>query len=286
MLTSYSGRMLLNSCPRKFQLRKVYGIGDREDTEENPNFAFGLAVEAGVVEFTKSKSLARAAVACFAGWDIDLFAERKDKSIWNALVLMDIIAQQPEFQDSDFEVAILEGKPAIQVGYSIDCGDGYFERGYIDLILYSKSAQLYTVVEIKTTGANVVHPESYQNSAQGTGYVVVLDAILRKLGLAAGQNFNVLYIVAQVPYFNVHLFPFPKGARHKLEWLLTLLLDKKKLQSFEEEDFYPKHGQSCVAFNRACSYFGECHTSLAGFPKAKQEIVLGDYDYNFTLEDL
>lgn len=278
MNLSYSSRLLINSCPRKFYLRKVANIQDSHD-EDNPDLAFGKALEAAVVEYLRSKDLKRASVAALQAWSIDLDLEWKEKNFWNVLLLTKKFPYDDFLNSKEFKLL------DYQVGYKIDLGDGFADRGWIDAILYSEERNLYTILEVKTTGSRNINPLSYKNSSQAEGYATVLDLILKKTGKGEA-NLNVIYLVAQVPQLELHVFPFPKGQHIKKEFLATLLLEKERVQRYKELEFWPRHGQSCMSYNRECTYANVCGFNLGHFEQKVEEVEADNtYDFDFHIND-
>jgi hypothetical protein len=111
------------------------------------------------------------------------------------------------------------------------------------------------VVELKTTVMTNVHEAQYQNSSQALGYGAVLDLMAADLNKAS--SFDVLYLVFQSRSKNLVPMPFTKTAKDRVDWLNSLMINVSKIELYETNG-YPKQGQSCYNFFRACEYINTC----------------------------
>jgi hypothetical protein len=144
----------------------------------------------------------------------------------------------------------------IELTYVIDIIDGFTDEGHIDLILYHPVKNRYMVVEIKTTGNNVVDEATYKYSDQPLGYGIVLDAIAAQSGGTA--SFDVLYLVWKSRTRELIAMPFSKSIRDRARWLRELLMDIEMIQGYQQAEHFPHRGESCFSFFRQCEHFASC----------------------------
>ena len=159
--------------------------------------------------------------------------------------------------------------------------------GYVDAVVQNIHSGIYAVIEAKTTGMRLEKLEPmYSNSPQGIGYSLVLDAVVA--GEKGEASWTILYLVNQLKFSShlptLHIYPFEKTRKDKLEWLLTLQLDYKRMLGYRELGFWPKRGDHCMTYNRPCPLYGVCDIPMDGHEgMIKQE---DDWDYTFDLGTL
>jgi hypothetical protein len=264
---SNSTRDVLHTCPRKFELSKIEAAAseDSSGNDSNIDLIFGKAVGAGIAYYIATKSLDAAIFEVFKTWSIDLFVE-KEKAKKNFFLAVAAIQKFATFSDEFLktkEIAVFNGRPAVELSFLILLPSGYRYYGHIDVILRDIKTGELTIVECKTTGAWSVNPASYQNSDQGLGYSIILDLIAAHYGTYA--NYIVLYLVYQTVEFEWHPLPFVKRRAARAEFVQSLLYDISALEQYKKTGFFPKRGGSCVTFNRTCRFFGLCHMSNNSF---------------------
>lgn len=256
---SYSTSCTLHSCPRRFLLEKLTAESS-SDTTDNVDFLYGHAVGAGVQNFAHAKDIRAAVWDSFLSWKGDLLLEvpKKNKSFFNALLgVMKFAGTVGELLE-DWEVAVLaNGKPAIELAFRLDLGNGYFYMGHIDAILWHPQRRQFMVLELKTTGFNSINDAQYKNSAQALGYSLIVD-VLAPLYNAEAGNYEVLYLVYKATIREWEALPFVKSRQQRANWLLQLRMDCSILTLFRETDHFPTHGESCYNFFRQCEFFGIC----------------------------
>lgn len=293
-LLSHSSEQLLNTCPRKYQIYKLRGVKDRESTNDT---LFGHAVGEGIQTLIETKNRNKALWAAFMGWKddfrkTDLKAVDSNKTADFIPVAID--AFMPYLQETfkGWEIAHFNGKPAKELSFSVDFGDGFYFRGYVDLVLYNPSLNLFLVLELKTTKLRNVDEATYANSMQGLGYGVLLDTIARSLGLGKPSSYEVLYLVYKSTSFAWEVFPFKKSLLKRIQWLQHILAQIERIKIYESLGYWPMHGESCMHFFRRCEYYGICNLNilhLAGV-KRLEDVKLVDedktYDFNFSAATL
>lgn len=292
---SDSSIKLLHSCPRRFQLYRLFGgMGYTEDGE-NENLLFGSAVGAGTQELFISNDVDKAIVAAAIAWEgslDDSLGARSKKTIWHAIEATQKFYEFRHQVLSDYEVLLVDGKPAAELGYMIDFGDGFVHRGFLDLLLVSKRTGDLLVYEGKTTKFSNLHDAVYKNSGQGLGYDIVVEAIAKKLNITRQyDNYDVLYSVYKSGSGEWQEFRFPKSNTSRAMWLKQILREIQHIAEYAQDDFFPRYGENCYAFFRPCPYFELCgmqDNSLRILPEQVPIAVDDDsrYTFRFTLDEL
>ena len=151
------------------------------------------------------------------------------------------------------------------------------------------------MLECKTTKFRDPHPAQYQNSLQGVGYALILDAVALQEGYEMGNLYDVYYPVYSSTGMHWTTFPFPKGYAARADFIRALLYEKRIVHMYASEGYFPKVGSGCYSFFRECPYFGACTMSnrmLVGAAekllaeKDTEEGAKEHYQFHFTLEDL
>lgn len=302
-VTSYSKLSKLHECPRSYELamyRAVVPIAE-ELIEAQPNydFAFGHAVGAGIQTYGATRDLVAAQFAAFLAWKAPYDGQKTDKrgnpagkSLPHALIAVEKFQYFMQSELEDWNVAMLpDGRPAVEVAFAVDTGNGYFHFGHIDAIIQHRETKRLAVWEGKTGSAAAVDAK-YANSYQALGYSVVVDAISKALGLPSGE-YDVFYIYFSSATTEFTLLPFTKNRSQRAEWLQDLLLDHAAIDQYKSLNFFPKRGDSCVnTWGRTCQWFGNCHMRNSSlFPNVNLDRLEGigelhAVDFSFTLQEL
>jgi hypothetical protein len=290
---SYSTSLTLHSCPRRFLLEKITA-GLSSDATDNVDFLYGHAVGAGVQCYTHTRSIKQSLWDAFLSWKGDLLLEipKSKKSFWNACIGIMNYAGSIDDLLGDWGIAILpNGKPAIEVAFMLDLGNGYIYMGHIDAILYSPTLNQFMVLELKTTRFNTVHSAQYKNSGQALGYSLIVDVIAKAMAVDA-VNYQVLYAVYKTGLQEWEPIPFVKTRSQRAQWLLQLRIDCSIIDMYREIDHFPTHGESCFSFFRPCEFFESCDikSQMEAF---KDNLIEADaaeavkgIDYIFHIADL
>jgi len=283
---SHSAFELFHSCERKYDLLKNRHIGSTLDSEPDSNrnnvhLDFGTALGAGIQELLLHDNLDQAIwVAMRNYYYANETSNKNEIAIVNAL-----IALQATWDPDEWEVVANE----LSFKVVLDPATQDYYCGYVDAVLRNRHTGVYAITEVKTTGYKMENLEPmYSNSPQGIGYSLVLDQIVKQLGGVA--SWTILYIVVQLkskhPIPTLHLYPFEKQKKDKLEWLLTLQLDYQRILQYTELQFWPKRGSKCFTFNRACPLYGICGLPIEGHEGNEMIKKEDDWSYVFELSDL
>ncbi len=266
---SYSSNLMLHTCPRKYQLYKLGTVPEQaDDVESSITFAYGHLVGLGIQCCFEGKSIQRTIWECYQFWKPDLLATnpKQMKSFWLAIAAIEkFYSLHNGGYLKDWELVQHEGKPAVELGFIIDLGDGFMYRGFVDAVLAHKQTGAIRVLEVKTTSANL-NAATYKNSAQAIGYSIVLDHLFPSL-----SAYDVLYLVYKTKLLEYEQLQFAKSYMQRALWIQELLLEKKKIQLYEEVGVYPTHGESCYDFYRECEYLGVCTLSTASLTEPLSE---------------
>lgn len=276
---SYSVRNDL-ACPRYYQITHLNKHVSPEQMEANSydfgnvDFAFGHAVGAGVQAILNKEPYLWKVLQA---WDIDLQREKKGKSISRVIMALDLFESFIEgFDGADFhgwEVARFAERPAIELDFCIDLGNGDSYSGHIDIVLYNPSRNEYCVLEIKTDGSFNVHESKYGNSDQGTGYSIIVDLLA---GSDSISSPNVLYLCYSTSESKWITWRFNKSVEAKLEFINGVMLDLSRIKQMQEMDFFPKDGSHCYKYNRPCAYYELCDMKKLKTPNPTPYITLFD----------
>ena len=258
---SYSSRLVLHECPRKFQIQKLNTELEarRDDDDTQLTFQFGHTVGEGIQLLLSGKSLAETIWISFIKWKQDILADdpKRKKSFALAIIaIQKFDALRKAGFLKEYELVYYQGKPAVELGFRIHLPGGFKYRGFVDVVLRNKETGEVLVLEIKTS-SGAVFASSYKNSAQAIGYSIILDFLFPKL-----SSYKVLYLVYKTKELEYEPVIYNKSYLQRALWIEELLLEIDRLELYEKRGVYPMHGESCVGkFYRECKYLGICTMS-------------------------
>lgn len=258
---SYSSRNTLHKCSRKFQLYRLNSKAEEVvDGNQTLTFAYGHCVGKGVQDIFEGKTLQQIIWGAFIEWDTDLLYEnpKQNKSFFGAVHAIRQIYHAVKDNGflSEYDLVYWQGKPAVELSFSIALPDGFIYRGFVDAVLRNRVTGAVVVLECKTTSSARVNPAEYKNSSQAIGYSIVLDAIFPEL-----SSYEVYYLVYQTKSTEWTTIPFEKSYFQRALWIRELLLDVEMIKLYEEAQIYPMNGESCYDFFRECEYLQHCTMS-------------------------
>jgi PD-(D/E)XK nuclease superfamily len=258
-LISASSIALLRHCPRKYQMQKLSPDFERESTVHT---AYGSMFGEGVQSILAGVPKERAIVAAATKWNVDLDEVDGNKSFWLCCqALMDFANfGQAELTDQ-YEVVMYNGRPTSELGFCIDLGDGFYYRGFMDLVLRNIHSGRILVMDIKTTGSYEVSGIQYQHSDQGISYSVVLDHVVPGI-----NSYDVLYFEYNTRYGKFFQHMYTKDYLERANWIRDLMLEKQKMMMYGEYDSWPKHGgYGCKSFKGSCFWIDSCSMATSSF---------------------
>ena len=128
--------------------------------------------------------------------DIDEDEKKHKKDFWYAIQALNKFTTFRKTVLGNYHVAVLDGKPAVELGFIINCPGGFQYRGKLDAFLVNNRNE-FACFECKTTGSRFLNEAMFRHSGQGIGYSAVVDVIAGRLGLQQRASFPVYYPVYQ-----------------------------------------------------------------------------------------
>lgn len=289
---SYSSSLTLHACPAKYELYKL--SPHHIIHEANADFDFGHQVGLGTQEYIVHQNKDKVYWQMFLsnkGILHDEEGAKKKKTFFHALEAVDRFV--PFYQENLFEwkIAEFDGKPATELGFYIDCGNGWCYRGFVDAVLLNKMRFALGVYEGKTTGSYNINEAMYGNSGQALGYSLVTDEIAKLYGQELVSDYEVNYAVYQSLAQEWTHFKFHKSRTQRAMWIKQLLLDIKHISEYAEEEYFPLYGESCFNYMRQCEFYDTCTISrkylfmdLEKIPEEQDD--MSKYQFQFHLSDI
>lgn len=260
---SHSSLCLLHSCPRKYQLTKLWPEYTREETVDT---SYGKMFGEGLQQIIAGADVETAMLLAISQWNLDIWEVKKEKSFWHCFqAIENFVSLLPESVLANYEVVIWKGKPACELSFRIALPNGFYYRGYIDVLLKHKFDDSLLVVDAKTSGANYASPAKYQNSAQAIGYSIVVDVI------APGtSSFNVMYYEYLTRLNKYVEHTFLKDYLERANWIRDIMLDIEVMKIYDNYESWPMHGESCGGYgNFSCNFLDNCTMQTASLVGSK-----------------
>lgn len=286
---SNSSLVTLHKCPRKYELDKLFKT---ENADDDFHLVFGSLVGTGIQEILEHGDITKAYWKLFIDKKGQLdedFGSIKSKTFYHALIAVDrfVILRNTRFRD--FDLAYFNGKPATELSFTIDCGNGFNYRGFIDAVLINRITKEIVVVECKTTSFSNIHEAVFKHSGQSIGYSVIIDTLVSLLKLEEKSSYKVFYPIYKAGKGEWEVMEFQKTHVARAQWIKNVLLDKSYIEERVADGYFPMRGESCYDFFRPCEYFDICEMSNKSLQldKAKEKIESEEkYQFKFSLEEL
>lgn len=292
-LLSNNSSVLSHKCPRKYELYKLWPPEQSTEDEDDEHLNFGTVVGLGVQEYLRSSDERASKFYLFMAWNKfldDAGGERSKKTFWHALHALERFIGFRKTALSKFKLAYFNGQPATELGFSIDCGDGWFYRGFLDALLIDETNNELCVYEGKTTKNKDIHEAVYKHSGQGLGYSLLIDALAKLLGFgSSGSSFKVRYAIYKSFAYDWELLVFNKTFTQRALWIKNIMLDKERITKYAEDGYFPMYGENCYDFFRPCKYFGICEMSNKYLVGENPVVKVDDeskYPFKFNLMEL
>ena len=285
-LLSHSSINSLQSCPRRYELTKLV----RREKTNTIHTMYGTVVGIGFAEYFLSKDINLAKLKMLIAWELpDLYDAdvKSGKSLLTAYHAIDRLANNIDISEkyNGWIVPSFADKPAVELSFSIDLGDGYFYRGFIDLVLYNPESKKYTVLECKTTGSYTIYEAAYGNSDQAVAYGIILDAIANDV-----PEYNVDYLVYGTRNKAWEVLSFKKAKSSRAKFFADLMVRTEIINLYGTLPYFPTNGSSCITFSSRCEFYSICTLptdklvgALPEFDWVKEQ---AQWDFNFTLGEL
>lgn len=288
---SNSTNVTLHKCPRKFELDKLMKT---QSDNDDFHLVFGSLVGIGIAEIMESGSWEKAywkMFLCDRGNLDDDFGSIKNKTFYHALIAIDRFLALRNSRFRDYELAYFDGKPATELGFTIDCGNGFSYRGFIDAVLLNRITKEIVVLECKTTSFSNIHEAVFKHSGQAIGYSIIIDTMVSLLNLDESSSYTVFYPIYKATKGEWELMEFRKNHVARALWIKNILLDKQFIEERAADNYFPMRGESCYDFFRPCEYFEVCEMAnknlFGDVEKVKERVEADDkYQFKFSLEEL
>lgn len=300
-LLSYSSCCTLHTCPRKYQLRKLFSP-ETQTRERDIHTDFGSLVGLGLQHYYLSNfDLQTTYLMMLSSWKEDLDSEeglRDKKTFFHALLAIDKFIQVAQTRFKDYELFNVTHEDTLgvngtwagcELGFSVSFFDNFKYRGFVDILLIHKYTRKFLVIECKTTKTKRFHPAQFKNSGQGLGYSLVVDTISSKLGNKQAEAFDVVYLVWSTSEGEWNELTIEHSHTDRAQWLRNILFDIERISVYEKAGMFPMHGESCYSYFRACDYFDLCQMSDKSLQLDKAKLISDPdekYMFHFTLEEL
>lgn len=263
---SYSSMGTFASCPRKFELQKLYTQPAREFLSVAAGA--GSALHAGYQEFLVSRDLDKALwVMSLEYPHIHCWDEDDDRS-WEACMATLITMCEYDLH-SDWTVADIvnhEGKvvPAIEVPFEIKLdglylpdGRGVSIVGFIDTLMHRYNGTEYGTIDIKTHRSRQKDRTSkFINDTQQVPYGIVLQHVLQE----DVNNFKVHYMDVFVDILDSYVseYTFTKNSTAVTEWLIHVVDEVQRIIKYAERDLFPRATHGCEFYMKPCKFLDMC----------------------------
>lgn len=293
-LLSHSATTILHQCPRKFQLHRLM-FPFEEPGQTSVDLRFGTAVGNGIQKLFVTRDMNAAVMTAFMSWEGYLWDDagnKSNKEFIDVLIALDRFHNLVQGAFKNYEVVIIDGVPASELGFVINFPDGFKYRGLLDLLLINKITGELVVLECKTTKYRNVNEAQYKNSAQGLAYALVTDAIAKQLaalGIQVKSSYIVMYPIYMTSAKDWEVFYFKKTNTNRANWLRLIMSDIDLITFYARNNYFPMYGESCFSFFRQCEYFEVCDFQLSSFTTkaiVDHDEEIAKYTFNFSLEDL
>jgi hypothetical protein len=288
---SHSSNVMLHRCPRKYEISKLTPRVKFNGPEDDEHLEFGKLIGIGVQEVLEHGNLNKAYITMMMAWKgilDDDAGEKAKKTFWHGLYGTDkfIVVRNSVF--ANCELVYFEGRPATELGFSIDMGDGFTYRGFLDALLYDKLHDELVVYEGKSTTSYNVNSAMFKNSGQGLGYSLIVDTIGQALGFKK-PSFKVNYCIYKTKAMEWDILPFTKSHTSRALWIKNLVDDKQDVIRRATEGYWPMRGESCFDYMRPCAFFETCEIStefLLGEEVEVRKEEADKYRFHFDLNEL
>lgn len=286
---SHSTCVEVHTCPRKFLLNKLL---EAEASEDTLDFAFGKAVGDGIQELLSSRSIERAYIAAFKAWSLDITdgvdIKYNNKTLSFAFLAIDRFVELLHTRFANLKTFMWKDKPAKELGFTIDLGDGFNYRGYLDTLAIDTALNELVTLEIKTTKFNKISDAMFANSSQ-IGYSLVVDSIAATLNQTHNSSWKVIYLVWKASEMKWEILEFTKVLTQRANLLREIIIDKQMIINYWNMEYFPQHGESCYNYFRECTHFGVCGMhmdTILKFAHVKDAEPDDKYEFKFTLAQI
>lgn len=290
---SHSSNAQIDSCPRKYQIRKRFLWPRDTDRDDSLAAMGGRAIHVYLQTLYAGGDETDAHVNFFHEWDFALEAtarplDRTTRGMEHCLMTCYYLTAQlhPDPKRTakvDLSHIGRGVEAAIEVKFNIiishrDWKHDYHYRGLIDLIEFDPVTGVFTTTDIKTHRAPRPNTEHrYKHSTQTVPYGLVVEALTGFNG-EAPLIFTTRYIDAFVDLVSprLELFTFTKTQQTVNEWLESTALRIEKLERIADAAVWPRSETGCDTYGKPCAFYSLlCDVED---PTLLQETILGFAD--------
>lgn len=293
---SHSGVQTLHTCPRKFELDRIGSltVGSAQGIKrvETVHTGYGSAFGAGLAALLSGEGLDRAIFECILNYRFDYIypdSYSPTKSLFHCINALKRFNEKELAEIStDWKVLELDGKPAKEVGFAIQLPNGFFYRGFIDLVMQHRLTKTIMVIEVKTTGKypslnDELNESTYKYSPQGTAYALVADWLAKKLNVA--NDISVAYLVHYTKNNTFEPRIFPKHPEIRIRFLEDLIVELDFVSYLLERNKpFPMYG-NCSNYSSVCQYYGICGIDKYDFTQIEDSDI-GEFDLIIPFKEL
>lgn len=296
---SHSSLSMFHSCPRKLEFRKFHNAVNREETVATiAGSAMHKAYQHYIVHKDKQQAIFTLMMELNTKYDETPLSARSIEACYATLLAMFDFYPHRQMQIAMVETS--EGrKPAIEVPFKIRIKNFEIDGmqieyiGFIDAIFYDPINDQYAVTDIKTTSRKLDdYTPQFRFSNQCLPYAFVIEAINKK----PLTNLQIQYMncVISLDDPKITKLEFIKSESEIIDWARGFAMDLQLIKLYAKNKWFPRRGESCMAFNRTCQFFDFCSSRdetliqhmLSFEPKVKQEPFVPWFDIELELEGL
>lgn len=273
---SYSSLGTFSSCPRKFELDKLYPRPPR-NFQDNYAADVGLALHAGYQDFLVNQSEESAIWAFMQAFPYEgEYSQSNDYRSFDAALstLEEMMNKREVFDYRLVQIRKPDGEiaPAIEVPFEIvfkglevaPCerypdGAEFSVIGYIDSIMQNLATDMYRSMDIKTSRMKLLDATGkYKFDNQQVPYGLVVDHVAQ----GTIDSFEVLYLDCYVDLIDpvVSLYPFMKSRTDIQEWGMNKVIQFQQIARFIAADYFPRTDNGCLFYNKPCRFLEPCQS--------------------------
>jgi hypothetical protein len=261
---SHSTMQSAQDCMRKLEFQKFYGYNLKKPSLAGDG---GNALHKALGVYLTTRDKHQAIWCLLQNYPILLNTYQKSSNKWSIEACYAALLSLFQYFDehTELELAIINGKPAVEVAFSINVHHGIPDflpvvyRGFIDFVFFNRLENTYTVIDLKNTTRELQDfTPVYKYSAQCLPYSLVLAAAMGK----DFSNLEVQYLITKFSLINTKIIPltFHKTTSDMEDWTQTLYTFLLNVKTFWETQWFPRKSGDCTTYATPCRFFEICAT--------------------------
>lgn len=267
------------SCERLLEFTKFLAF-PRPSQEESLPAKAGIALHHAYQTWLKTSSLDAAALSLLIHYPIHLCSDTTDgrslEACYASLIELTNHPQLYRYQVATIRNPAGQIVEAIEVPFQITITNHPFPfpvtyNGFIDAILFDTVHNSYFVGDLKTTRQSLSSYDAvYANSTQCLPYGLVLEAMHGNRISA----FEIIYICLYTDILKprVEKYEYTKTQADIQDWIMSLAWDLHTIYDRMTRGWWVKNGQSCMNWNRKCSFFDVCTSRNLGYLTSQRDL--------------